>query len=286
MLLVERCYTTFDWEDAPEDLALSLAQLSALRAAVAPLCGVTGTEDTGARLLRIVSTSIAGITGQVTGSRDINSSGRGVDSLIRHRAEACALSLLHTFSETWRLSSDHRRFETDEMEASSVLSLLQMAVQAGGEQSSEHNRDSSDTRRRQEGSLFLWRVFQACCAAFSGQSIRSALTVCCISPPATATVSVSVMCDGSLKCLLEGASCSWHRDRDSREATLILMSWCTAMVLSDGSVPDTIAAMRKDSILLALSSLQLKDRKSIGLAVELLSPRLTAKEKTALKHIF
>ena len=94
------------------------------------------------------------------------------------------------------------------------------------------------------------------------------------------------MCGGSLKSLLEGASCNWHRDRDSREATLILMSWCTAMVLSDGSVPDTVAAMRKDSILSALSSLQLKDRKSIGLAVELLSPRLTAKEKTALKHIF
>jgi hypothetical protein len=104
----------------------------------------------------------------------------------------------------------------------------------------------------------------------------------------------------ALKVLLTQASDLWHVDEESRNTTLLLLSWCISVVQGDllpSPCPpsdEICAASRpfkasdapgRDLISLSLSSLSVAARRSLGLAVELLASRLAPSERALLKHI-
>ena len=290
VVLVERCHSSLEWEEAPEDLALSLTQLSSLRRAAASVCGVQGVQETAVLLVRIVSTGIASKIGSACSSdnnegRCDSERGRGVEDLIRHHVEACARSLLLLSTTQGCPSSSSAVTVMDEEEAAVVLSILQSGLLAGKKAGGEQSRSM-------EANAFMWRMFRACCASFSRRSVQNTLKKLCGSGPKS----------NALQILLTGASDNWYKDRESRNTTLFLLSWCIFIVQDGSTFPPLTSSLLsgddvaetgskdpghgKDLISCSLAALDVAERKSLSLAVELLASQLTAKERGALKHVF
>lgn len=283
-MLVERCYSSYEWEEAPEDLALSLSQLSLLWVAVASFGGKgQGAQKIGAQLIRIVSRSVATAPCPTPGG----ARSRGVDQMVRHHAEACAYVLL-------KISSGNPSPRcgvsvSSESDGSLVTSLLQSAL-PGGTTEGTIGTKSTD---KGEADRFLWRVLRTCCTAYPDQCVRSALEAICA---LRRTVDHDV-----IHILLCGASDSWHLDGENRVATLLLLSWCIAKsspsVASDTSLegnsavaghtgPRSCHVSGREAVTAALSSLTSARKKSLRLAVSLLSSQLSSRDQTVLGLLF
>ena len=303
VVLLERCHSSSDWEESPEDLGLSFSQLAALRTAVASLCGVQGVFDLSMELVCLVSGSIgriADVRHSVQGYNDSimqndRSRGRGVDSMVCYYAERCAIKLLLLCSSdigsgSELLSSEKR----NEVTSSALFSILQ----AGMYGTREVGLLEQNSKIKVEAHLFIWRIFQTFCTSFSAPSIQSCLEKVCSSD----TMSVQVT---TLKMLLSGAALHWHTGKESRNATLLLLSWCLAPAqtntvrdisplssrisntVNDIDVAvDSMCLSKQTSIRGAVSTLSKVEIRSLSLAAELLSSELSVKDRLILKRLF
>jgi hypothetical protein len=273
-VLVERCYSSYEWEEAPEDLALSLSQLSLLWVAVASCGGHgQGAQKVGAQLIRIVSKSVATAPDPTPGG----ASSRGVDQVVRRHAEACAFVLLKISSS----NLSHRIGVSGEADASSITSILQSVVSGG-------TKEGFLGPSKGEADRFLWRVLRTCCAAYPDQYVRKALEAICTSKKSTDS--------NVLHILLCGASDSWHLDGENRVATLLLLSWSISMsspsaasdvILQEGnSGPGSGPVSGREAVTGALKALTSCQKKSLHLAVSLLSSQLSSLDQTLLGHLF
>ena len=283
VVLVERCFSSYEWEEAPEDLALSLSQLSLLWVAIASCGGQgQGAQRVGAQLTRIVSKSVANASNPVSGG----AGSRGVDQMVRRHAEACAFVLLKISS----LNPSPRYRVSIEADDSFVTSLLQSALPGGSNEGSQGANSAS----KGEADRFLWRVLRTCCTAYPDQCVRAALeSICALKKSLDSNV---------LHVLLSGASDCWHLDGENRVATLLLLSWCisksSSSVASDtilggnsgvgggspGSCSGSVSG--REAVTAALSALTTSQRKSLRLAVSLLSSQLSANDQSVLGHLF
>lgn len=285
VVLVERCYSSYEWEEAPEDLALSLSQLSLLWVAIASFGGKgQGAQKIGAQLIRIVSKSVATAPHPTpSGARS-----RGVDQMVRHHAEACAFVLLKISSG----NPSPRCGVSGEADGLLVTSLLQSAL-PGGTIEGLIGTIGIQSTNKGESDRFLWRVLRTCCTAYPDQCVRSALEATCA---LRMTVDNDV-----LHILLCGASDSWHLDGENRVATLLLLSWCISKslptVASDTSLegnsalvghtgPRSCHVSGRQAVTAALGSLTSDQKKSLRLAVSLLSSQLSSRDQTVLGHLF
>lgn len=306
VVLIERCYSSSDWEEAPEDVGLAFSQLSALRIAVAAVCGVQGILDVGVQLVRLVSVSIGRGGGLLHAGSDHADStvqserGRGVDSMVCYHAERCATSLL-LLSSSERGSGggmgpslSRSRDEEESLVVSLLLQTGTKAAEGGREHIEQHNGCEVKAHR------FMWRVFQVCCTSFSVPSV-----ICSLDKIRTHdAVSVQVH---TLRVLLTGAAANWHKGREGQCSTLLLLSWCisaaqfhtndvptlTSLSLSANSSNPIEVDRAVDSkdisdripLFAALSSLSTTERKSLSLAVELSSSQLSDKDRLILSRI-
>ena len=314
VVLLERCHSSSDWEESPEDLGLSFSQLAALRTAVASLCGVQGVFDLSIELIRYVSVSISRIAEvfhsvqgdnntivQNERGRDTivqNERGRGVDSMICYYAERCAMKLLLLCSSDISCSSEaSSSIKRDENNSSAILSILQAGMHATRDVGLMEQKSMIND----EAHRLIWRIFQACCTSFSVSSIHSCLEKVC----SFDTMSLQVY---TLRILLSGAASHWYHGKESQDATLLLLSWCLAAVQMNtlGNVSTISSPVSKNSttsneadgaddnqnlsnktpIRVAVSSLSKLETKSLSLAVELLSSKLSVNDRLILKHLF
>ena len=158
--------------------------------------------------------------------------------------------------------------------------------------------EQSNSKITDEAHLFIWRIFQTFCTSFSVPSIHSCLEKVCSSD----TMSVQVT---TLKMLLSGAALHWHTGKESRNATLLLLSWCLAPAqtntvrdisplssrisntVNDIDVAvDSMCLSKQTSIRGAVSTLSKVEIRSLSLAAELLSSELSVKDRLILKRLF
>lgn len=287
-MLVERCFSSYEWEEAPEDLALSLSQLSLLWVAIASCGGQgQGAQRVGAQLTRIVSKSVANASNPVSGG----AGSRGVDQMVRRHAEACAFILLKISSPS--PSPSPRCEAASAADSSFVTTLLESALPSGsrdGLVAAPEGRSAS----KSEADKFLWRVLRTCCTAYPCQLVRSALEAVC--------TPLNSQSSDVLRILLSSASDSWHLDGDNRVATLLLLSWCISASTSSGGVDiatsdrgaDCAVGSRlvpapttgRDAVSSALNALSSSQKKSLNLAVSLLSSQLSSADRSLLGNIF
>ena len=255
MVLVERFHSSRDWEEAPEDLALSLVQLSALTRVMSS-CGVEHTPGQGKsaraigiQLLEGTSRSFSHICKNIvptSSSAGLGSSSRsrGVDSIVHRYAEECAISLMGIGSRAGSVIGEN---EGDQ--EACVLSLLRAGVRSIGLTGSrDHNTGVQG---------FLWRMLRTCCTEFKTSYVISALNALC-------TTDV-------LRELLKGVSASWHVDGGCRETAVLIFNWISSPLEphhdgENGAVQDTL--IERDVLLTAVADLSAGQRKGLGVAVE------------------
>jgi hypothetical protein len=276
-VLVERCYSSYEWEETPEDLALSLSQLSLLWIAIAS-CGRhgQGAQKVGAQLIRIVSKSVANAPASTPGG----ASSRGVDQMVRRHAEACAFVLLKISSSNPSPCSG----VSVVADASFITSILQSAVPGKTKEGFKGPKSSS----KGEADRYLWRVLRTCCTAYPSHFVRTALEAIC-------TLKKSLD-SNVLHILLSGASDSWHLDGENRIATLLLLSSCISRsspsaasdtVLQEGNTgPGSGSVSGREAVSAALSALTSSQKKSLRLAVSLLLSQLSAHDQNVLGQMF
>ena len=303
VVLLERCHSSSDWEESPEDLGLSFSQLAALRTAVASLCGVQGVFDLSMELVCLVSGSIgriADVRHSVQGCNDSimeneRGRGRGVDSMVSYYAERCAMKLLLLCSSDIGSGSELLSCEKrNEVSSSAIFSILQAGVHG----TREVGLLIQNSKITDEAHLFIWRIFQTFCTSFSVPSIHSCLEKVCSSD----TMSVQA---NTLKMLLSGAAVHWHTGKESRNATLLLLSWCLAPAQTNtvrdisplssrisntandiDVAVDSMCLSKQTSIRGAVSTLSKVEIRSLSLAAELLSSELSVKDRLILKRLF
>ena len=283
---MERSTGSCEWEEAPEDLALSLSQLCVLWATISPF-GDRGAKDTGASLIKTIAEKVNSSVVLIQGTA--LKGGRTVDKMLSHHAESCAMYLL-------RISSPLRTIKRSvslsaEQESSFIATLLLCGLRQepqsrpGRMQQSSISEtttsDNCDARR------LLWNILCTCCIALPDPHVRTALTHICITDQNKNR--------GALQELLRAASESWHVSGEGCDTTLLLLSWCISAAIStsasiskDGQSPTkkSDCLPGREIVLSALMSLSSHNRSSLELAAELLASRLSAAERTAVRYLF
>jgi hypothetical protein len=287
--LVERCTGSCEWEEAPEDLALSLSQLCVLWATVSPL-GDRGARDTAAALTKIVAEKVN--SNLASAAATAVKGGRTVDRMLSHHAEACALYLLKISSPIQAIKRSVSS-SSAEQEPSFIAALLVCGLKQeshsrpGWGQKSTTMTIEDPTLDNCEARRLLWKILSTCCVALSDQHVRTALTRVCITD--------HFKNRSALLELLRGASESWHGGGESCDTTLLLLSWCISAASSSAAstAEDARSSVKRgdclsgrEIVLSALKSLSPHSRSSLELAAELLASRLSAAERTAVRHLF
>lgn len=291
--LVERCTSSCEWEEAPEDLALSLSQLCLLWATISPL-GDGGARDTGASLVKIIAEKVNSSSTSSAGT--VVKGVRTVERMLGQHAESCAMHLLKITSPLHALKRSTSPSNADQdQESSFIATLLLNGLRQESQSRPEWNQhditteipnfDYFDSRR------LLWKILCTCCIALPDLHVRTALTKICITDQSKNK--------GALQELLRCASESWHGGGESCDATLLLLSWCisaatssssSASVLEEGqgksSVKQSDCLQGREIVLSALKSLSSTNRSNIELAAEMLAFRLSATERSAVRHLF
>ena len=291
---MERCTGSCEWEEAPEDLALSLSQLCVLWATVSPL-GDRGARDTAAALIKIVAekvnTNLSSTSTAVTAAKG----GRTVDRMLSNHAEACALYLLKISSPLQAIKRSVSS-SSAEQESSFIAALLVCGLKQesqsrpGWSQQGTTITIEAPTLDNCEERKLLWKILCTCCVALSDQHVRTALTSVCVTDHCKNS--------SALLELLCGASESWHGGGESCDTTLLLLSWCISVASSSaaasiaedararGSVKRSDRLSGREIVLSALKALNPRSRSSLELAAELLASRLSAAERAAVRHLF
>lgn len=288
---MERCTGSCEWEEAPEDLALSLSQLCVLWATASPL-GDRGARDTAAALIKIVAEKVN--YNLASAAATAVKGGRAVDRMLSHHAEACALYLLKISSPLQAIKRSVSS-SSAEQESSFIAALLVCGLKQesqsrpGWGQQSTTMTIEAPTLDNLEARKLLWKILCTCCVALSDQHVRTALTRVCIADHSKNS--------RALLELLRGASDSWHAGGESCDTTLLLLSWCisaasssfAAASIAEGaqsSVKRGDCISGREIVLSALKCLSTHSRSSLELAAELLASRLSAAERTAVRHLF
>lgn len=263
VVLVERFRSSREWEEAPEDLALSLLQLSALTRVMAS----SGIEHTlgpgksmraiGIQLLEGTSRSFSHLSKNIvsmSSSADAgsnfnsNSRSRGVDFIVNRYAEECATSLMGTGLRTGSVVA-----ESEEDQEACVLSVLRACIRSIG---------SSGGDRSTEVQGFVWRMVRTCCTDFKTSCVIAALNAVC-------TTEV-------LREMLKSVSASWHADGGNRDTAVLIFDWISSLLElhhagekmrnKGGAIQDIL--MTRDAVLSAVSALSAGQRKGLVVAVE------------------
>jgi hypothetical protein len=288
---VERCTGSCEWEEAPEDLALSLSQLCVLWATVSPL-GDRGARDTAAALIKIVAEKVN--TNLAPAASTAVKGGRTIDRMLSHHAEACALYLLKISSPLQAIKRSVSS-SSAEQESSFIAALLVCGLKQesqsrpGWGQQSTAITIEAPALDNCEARKLLWKILCTCCVALSDQHVRTALTRVCVTDHSKNR--------SALQELLRGASESWHGGGESCDTTLLLLSWCICVVCSSAAAvsivqnapgPETRSdcLSGREIVLSALKCLSPHSRSSLELAAELLASRLSNAERTAVRHLF
>lgn len=288
---MERCTGSCEWEEAPEDLALSLSQLCVLWSTVGPL-GDRGARDTAAALIKIVAEKVnSNLASTSTAATEVKG-GRTVDRLLSHHAEACALYLLKISSPLQAIKRSVSS-SSAEQESSFIAALLVCGLKQesqprpGWGQQSTAITIETPALDNCEARKLLWKILCTCCVALSDQHVRTAVTRVCITDHSENS--------RALLELLRGASESWHGGGESCDTTLLLLSWCISAASSSSAsiAEDARSSVKRgdcicgrEIVLSALKSLSPHSRSSLELAAELLASRLSAAERTAVRHLF
>jgi hypothetical protein len=286
---MERCTGSCEWEEAPEDLALSLSQLCVLWATVSPL-GDRGARDTAAALIKIVAEKV---NSNLASSASIAvKGGRTIDKMLSHHAEACALYLLKISSPIQAIKRSVS--SSAEQESSFIAALLVCSLKQESQSRSGWGQQSTTVTIEAppldncEARKLLWKILCTCCVALSDQHVRTALTRVCVTDHSKNR--------SALLELLRGASESWHGGGESCDTTLLILSWCISVASSSaaasivqnapGSVKRGDCLSGREIVLSGLKCLSPHSRSSLELAAELLASRLSAAERTAVRHLF
>lgn len=266
VLLVER--TRVDWDEAPEELCLSMVHLSALWANLSPLLLPHGDDDDEATQTReeirracVALLSVAaGLGGEVRSA----ATGGMLGWVVGWYAERAVLSLLGPALETG-----------DAGGAGVVRSVLQGVL--GGR-----------AVDKSEGGGLLWRVFAACCANFSAATVGAVLEG--VVGVAEKDNSHRKHEHDTLRVLITSAAGCWHTGPRDRAAASLLLQWCIANVAAAAAAAsdtdndaskgnDTDSAKRnvKRISSSAFSSLRGSDRRAVALAVEVMGLKVDRK---------
>lgn len=289
--LVERCTSSCEWEDAPEDLALSLSQLCLLWATIIPL-GDGGARDTGAALIKIIAEKVNSSSTSTSSASTVMKGVRTVERMLSQHAEACAMHLLRITSPLYALNRSASSSNADQ-ESTFIATLLLYGLRQESQCRPEWNKqdavtdtlnfDCFDSRR------LLWKILCTCCIALPDLHVSTALTKICITDQNKNK--------GALQELLRCASESWHGGGESCDATLLLLSWCISVATSSSSfasiLEDTQRSLKRSDclqgreiVLSALKSLSSTNRSNLELAAEMLAFRLSAGQRAAVRHLF
>lgn len=290
--LVERCTSSCEWEDAPEDLALSLSQLCLLWATISPL-GDGGARDTGASLVKIIAEKV---NPSSTSAGTLIKGVRTVERMLSQHAEACAMCLLKITSPLHVLNRSTSPLSPDQdRESSFIATLLLHGLRQEPQSRPEWNQHDTITETLNfdyfDSRRLLWKILCTCCIALPDLHVRTALTKICITDQNENK--------GALQGLLRCASESWHGGGESCDATLLLLSWCISVATSSSSSTSTLEDGQRQSsvnrsdclqgreiVLSALKSLSSTNRSNLELAAEMLAFRLSAAERVAVRHLF
>ena len=289
--LVERCTSSCEWEDAPEDLALSLSQLCLLWSTISPL-GDGGARDTGASLIKIIAEKVNSSSTSTSSAGTVMKGVRTVERMLNQHAEACAMYLLRITSPLHALKRSASSSNADQ-ESSFTATLLLHGLRQESQSRPEWNQQGTTTETLYfdyfDSRRLLWKILCTCCVALPDLHVSTALTKICITDQNKNR--------NALQELLRCASESWHGGGESCDATLVLLSWCISVATSPSSsasiLEDTHSSIKRinclqgrEIVLSALMSLSSTNRSNLELAAEMLTLRLSAVERAAVRHLF
>lgn len=278
------------------------------------------------KLIEIVGISIPSSTGDIDKNIAVERGSeceRDINSMIRHYAEACLIQLLTSYQISIKYRSLSNGTSHDSEETLLVYTILSSITHIS---QTAQSKDIKITKNIYKFLWKILNVCTAVFTKEAILNTLNILSGLEMPSPASSyelpQLNSKLNLDikekkvlNLLEYLFSQASDNWHIDAESRHTTLVLLSFCLSLAQSKGGLDpltiantdnkdDSLHDMIKENeeniqvkktkvhstgrlmIAAAISSLDIKQKKSLNLAIEFLSLQLDKSECCMLKNIF